>query len=168
MHKIFLILSICIAFSACNQKRSEETKADARDTSLVVAKPDSSAISTDAHYFWESAFDEKGNKMIMKKVRPIPVDSLTQEILISKINDEYADIKITFVRVIKDTIFIKAGNRNYLSKQMGSSGAETYMAEVTYDLTELPNINYVHFDFKKGDHASPGTYSRTDFIHPAE
>ncbi len=46
---------------------------------------------------------------------------------------------------------------------MGSSGAETYLAEVTFNLTEINGINFIDIQFPEGDHASPGIYSRTDF-----
>ncbi len=166
MYKKISIGFLISLFLSCNQKQSDETKAVAADSLLVVPKTDSLAKITDTHYFWESVFDEKSKKMIMKKMRPMPGDSLTQENLISIINFTYPDIKIAFVKISGDTIFIKTINGNYLSKQMGSTGAETYLAEVVYNLTEIPNINFVHFGFKKGDHAGPGTYSRTDWIHP--
>ncbi len=46
---------------------------------------------------------------------------------------------------------------------MGTAGAQSYIATITYSLTELAEINYVNFDFKEGDHALPGTYKRTGF-----
>lgn len=163
MHRTIPIIFTCIVFLACKQKKVEETKPEVNDSSYATARADSLS-KADTHYLWEPAFDKKTKKMVMRKVRPIPVDSLTKENLIAVLNDEYADIKVRFVKISGDTIFIKAGGGAYLSKQMGSSGSEIYMAEVTYNLTELPNINYVHFDFKPGDHAIPGTYSRTDFF----
>ena len=48
---------------------------------------------------------------------------------------------------------------------MGSSGSQAYLAEVTYNLTELNGINFVQIRFKEGIHASPDTYKRTDFVH---
>jgi hypothetical protein len=43
---------------------------------------------------------------------------------------------------------------------MGTTGATAYIEAVTYTLTSLKNIHYVEFDFKEGDHAIPGRYSR--------
>lgn len=49
---------------------------------------------------------------------------------------------------------------------MGSSGAEAYLAAVTYNMSELKGVTYVDIRFKEGIiYASPGTYTRTDFVH---
>jgi hypothetical protein len=79
-------------------------------------------------------------------------------------NEMYPDIPITVNKISHDSIFIKIGNSKYLTQQMGSSGPEAYFAELTYNLTEVPGINYVDFNFKEGQHAAPATYSRTDFV----
>jgi hypothetical protein len=76
----------------------------------------------------------------------------------------YPEIPLTLNKISHDSIFIKINNSKYLSQQMGSSGPEAYFAEVTYNLTEIPGINFVDFNFKEGDHAAPATYSRTDFV----
>jgi len=165
MHKIVLIFFSCIGLSACNQKRLEEKTPDADSIHFITAKPDSSNIKTDAHYFWEAGFDDKTNKPLMKKVRPLSADSLTQDKLMEQINQIYPEIKLAFIKISNDTIFVKISNSNFLTQQMGSTGGNMYMSEVTYNLTELDNVNYVHFNFKAGDHAYPGTYSRTDFVN---
>jgi hypothetical protein len=46
---------------------------------------------------------------------------------------------------------------------MGSSGPTTYFAEAVFNLTEIPGIHYVSFDFEEGDHAQPGTFNRESF-----
>ena len=48
---------------------------------------------------------------------------------------------------------------------MGYYGAEAYLAAVNYNMSELKGITYVDIRFKEGDHAAPGTYTRTDFVH---
>jgi hypothetical protein len=42
-------------------------------------------------------------------------------------------------------------------------GAKIYMMESTYSFTELPNVKFVKFIFREGDHASPGVFTRKDF-----
>ena len=165
MNKIILLFFMGIALSACNQKRTEETSRDIDTGNLIIARPDSSAILLDAHYFWVATVDNKSSNTLMKKLRPLSIDSLTAPVLIRQINDQNADIKLEFVKISNDTIFVKIRNSVVLTQQMGSSGADMYMTEVSYNLTELENINYVHFNFKEGDHASPGTYSRSDFVN---
>jgi hypothetical protein len=79
-------------------------------------------------------------------------------------NDQYPEIQVRFDRLSNDTIFVNIPNSTYLTQQTGSSGPEGYFAELTYNLTELKDISYVSVKFKKGDHAEPGIFSRTDFV----
>jgi hypothetical protein len=46
----------------------------------------------------------------------------------------------------------------------GTHGASAYLAEVIYNLTEITGVDFVNFRFNEGEHAAPGTYSRTDFV----
>jgi len=66
-------------------------------------------------------------------------------------------------KISNDTIFVSIPNSTYLTQQTGSSGPEGYIAELTYNLTETKNVNYVALQFKKGDHAEAGTFSRSSF-----
>ena len=100
----------------------------------------------------------------MKKVSPVSSDSLTYQNMIAFVNMEFPEAKLSFVKISGDSIYVKIGNSKFVTQQMGSSGAEAYLAEVTYNLTELKNIGFVNINFKEGDHAQPGTYSRTDFV----
>ncbi len=164
MNKTVLIL-FSIAFYACNQNKQTETVIG-RDTAYVAAtKPDSIRIKQDMHYYWEASPDDKSNKLVIRRLRPISADSLNVDYLISQINYRYEHIKLRFVKISNDTLFVKIGQSDFLTQQLGSTGAEIYITEATYNLSELKNIGYVHFDFKEGDHAAPGTYSRSDFVN---
>ena len=95
------------------------------------------------------------------KIKEVNKDTLTYENLINVINTSYKNIPlIEFSRIANDTIFISIKNPEYLTQQMGSTGAFVFMIITTFTLTELQGITYVSFDFQEGDHASPGTYSR--------
>ncbi len=77
-------------------------------------------------------------------------------------------MKAEFPRVILQkieghTASIEILNDRYLTRTMGSSGAQDYLAEVTYTLTEHPGVKDVNFNFAPGDHAMPGIYSRESF-----
>ena len=85
--------------------------------------------------------------------------------MINMINEIYPEIKLSFIERSNDSIFLRIFDNSYLTRQMGTGGAEAYLAEVTYNLTELNGINFVQIRFKESGHASPGTYSRTDFVH---
>jgi len=158
----FLILMITVIVS-CNTKQSEKSVSKI-DTTGAVIKADTANIKTDMPYFWASDLDPKKG-LVMKKTRPLPADSLTATSMINMLNTLYPEIQLHFTTVSNDSIFVKVIKSAYLTQQIGSSGAEAYLAEVTYNLTELNGINFVDIRFKEGDHASPGTYSRTDFVH---
>ena len=156
------ILLLPLIFS-CHTKQADKDHSTV-DTTKIIVSTDTTVINKDTHYFWSSDFDPKKG-MVMIRNRSIPADSLTAENIIQTLNQIYPEIKLSVTKVSNDSIFIKINNSKYLTNQSGSSGAEAYLAEVTYNLTELKGISFVHFNFKEGDHASPGTYSRTDFVH---
>ena len=128
---------------------------------VATTNSDTAKIKKDSHYFWSSEFDSK--ELLMTRVRPLPDDSLTAANILQLMNDLYPEIIVKFDKLSNDTLFVNIPNSSYLTQQTGSSGPEVYFAELTYNLTELKNINYVNIKFKKGDHASPGTFTRTDF-----
>ena len=166
MKKILLYVLVAFMATSCNNNDTD----DGKTTPEIVApetKPDSTAAISDAHYFWESDLHPTQG-LTMVKTRPIPADSLNANSVIEMLNGLYPENKIEFLKISGDSIFIKLPKSNYLTRQMGSSGAESWLAEVTYNLTELSNIDYVDIRFKEGDHASPGTYSRTDFVHSSQ
>lgn len=165
MNKTFIILLSLTILYSCKGKRNNAQLAE-RDSSVFINNSiDSLNIKRDAHYFWEVVPDDKSNKLIIKKTQPVPGDSLTADNVIQWINSRYDHITLQFVKIAHDTLFVKIRNSNFLTQQMGSTGADIFITEATYNLSELNNIVYVYFDFKEGDHASPGTYSRGDFTN---
>jgi hypothetical protein len=83
--------------------------------------------------------------------------------IIGSINKKYKDIELDLVKEGKDTISLKIDDARKLTQSMGSAGAEAYLAELTFSLTELKGIKAVKIDFEEGDHAMPGVYTRDDF-----
>jgi hypothetical protein len=161
MKKYVLIIITAASFIACNS--NTDKKASSSTDSATVAKPVDSAVIKDMHYFWVADMVPKQG-LVLTKARPLSADSLSAPIIIQLFNEMYPEIPIAVNKIAHDSIFIKIGNSKYLTQQMGSSGPEVYFAELTYNLTEVPGINYVDFNFKEGDHAAPATYSRTDFV----
>lgn len=101
----------------------------------------------------------------IKQVRVIEKDSLHYDNLINILNSKYSEkVKLDFVRLSNDTIFVKIKNSEYLTQGMGTTGADEYMIEATFTLTELSEIQFVNYDFEFGDHASPGTYNRKYYL----
>lgn len=162
MKTYLLLIIIIIATFSCNTKKSEQKIADS-DTVVVNTVTDSSNIKIDGHYYW-SAELAPTTGVIMKRTKPLSPDSINTNIIIQMLNETYPEIPLQFSKISNDTLFVKIGNSKYLTQQMGSSGPEVYMADVTYNLTEIAGINFVAITFKEGDHAQPGIFSRTDFV----
>jgi hypothetical protein len=169
MKRSFFLIVIISLIVSCNTKKPGEDRSQT-DTSIVshidtakITTDNNANITTDTHYFWSSEWSTKKG-LVMKKTSQISEDSLTPSRLIQKLNKLYPEIRLRFIKISNDSIFVAIKKSKYLTQQMGSSGAEAYLAEVTYNLTELKDINFVDMRFKAGDHASPSTYARTDFI----
>lgn len=133
------------------------------DSAAIVQK-DSSAPIADAHYFWESDINQKGG-LVVNRTYPIPADSLTTDLLLKRLNAVYPEVQLKYIRNSGDTLFLGIPKSKYLTQQMGSSGPELYFSEVVYNLTEVKGNSFIHFRFTQGDHAQPGTFSRTDFVN---
>ena len=86
--------------------------------------------------------------------------NLTIENVLNELNKIYTKADISLLKSSNDTIFVHVANVNFL-KELGSTGNYAFLAEVVYNLTEVPEVNFVDLDFETIDHAMPGVYSRT-------
>lgn len=160
--KNYIALTGLLAVLICCNNKKTETTPGVKDTLVIGVLKDSAKVVTDAHYFWSADIGPGG--LVMVKIRPAASDSLTAVNIIAMMNSEYPEIPLRLTKISNDTVFVKIPKSDYLTRQMGTSGSEAYLAEATYNLTEIKDINFVDFKFKEGDHAQPGTFSRTDFI----
>lgn len=154
------VIIVSIFLSACGGNDQPQNIPTPVDSSAV--KSDQPTI-TDAQYFWSSDADSSGNIQI-RKVRPIPQDSLNYTSIIEWMNGQYPEVKLETEKLSGDTLYLKIADSRFLTNRMGSTGPFYYLQEVTYNLTELSNINYIHLNFKEGNHAKPGTYDRSHFV----
>ncbi|UKN03457.1 hypothetical protein K6119_08015 [Paracrocinitomix mangrovi] len=93
-----------------------------------------------------------------------PIESLHLDQILEIQNSNYDNkVFLEYSKKSNDAIFVKIQDSKFLTQRMGSTGAYEYMVSATFNLTELPDINFVNFDFEIGDHASPGTYNRNHF-----
>jgi hypothetical protein len=116
------------------------------------------------HYFWEAVPDGESNRITLNKIPRTGNDSLTPKYMIGRLNKKYTDLKMSFIKLSGDTLFVRISPGRVLTQEMGSTGADIYMTEATLNLCEIKHVNYVSFKFLGGDHASPGTYSPKDFM----
>jgi len=116
-----------------------------------------------ADYCWKADFDSITNHEYLKRGKMLDSISGAPFELIEILNKRQSKSKIIFAEIKGDTIVIKILNDEYLTEQMGTSGADCYMAETIYTLTENNLIQFVRFEMDYGSHASPGLYSRNDY-----
>lgn len=156
MRNNLLIFGILLILSCNNDAPAE--KENIEDTILI-----GSDASTRRLLPWISDFDTIKNEFYLKQQRTVNPDSLTAENLIADLNAEWENIKLVLVKTSNDTLYVSIPDSDFLGQQMGSAGAQAYMASTTYNLTELKGIKYVNYNMQAGDHVSPGTYSRKSF-----
>lgn len=153
---------ISAALAGCINKQEnkpEPVKGDSTHRQMI--QPDS---AVQPRYFWEAVPDGESNRITINKIPGAENDSLTPEYMIGRLNRKYTDLKMSFIKLSGDTLFVRISPGRILTQEMGTTGADIYMTEATLNLCEINHVNYVNFNFRGGDHASPGTYSPKDFM----
>jgi hypothetical protein len=138
------------------------------------------SVTFDSRYTWHAEHDaDSGANMLVRgrKIQDIKKDINKLIMALNKSVEESETIrprsdglkyefpKITLQKIDLRTAHIEIANDQYLTQRMGSSGAQDYLAEVTFTLTEDPDIKAVNFIFEAGEHAMPGIYSRESFTN---
>lgn len=158
--KYLQFLSLIFIFISCNSPVKENTQTDLQENANI------DSISTIA-----PAYNPETNLFVWKvdydytKIKNPGVDKniLVADSLIKGLNQKYENVFLEKVSQGHDTLYTLIKDSEFLTQQMGSTGAETYLADVILNLTEVPGIRYVHIDLKAGDHMEPGTWSKENF-----
>lgn len=114
-------------------------------------------------FSWEAMLNDTTGKLELVRKEAMGADTLNAISVIAFLNTENPNVQLQFQRVSGDTLWVQIPDAEYLTQRMGSSGPRVFLAEAVYNLTEIPGIRFVHFDFEEGDHASPETMSRDSF-----
>lgn len=126
-------------------------------------QPSETDDSPSIEFSWEATInDSTGRLEVVKREGLIP-DSLSVQSVIDFLNRKNQFVQIQYSKTSGDTLFARIPDATYLTQQMGSSGPTVFFAEAVYNLTEIPGIRFVSFDFEEGDHASPGVFDRNTF-----
>jgi hypothetical protein len=142
---------LLLLLSSCGSNKAD-TPAEANDS-----------LSAAPVYSWEAVINDSTQRLEMKKIEAIGPDSLSAPAVISFLNNNNPKIKLELLKISTDTLYLKIEDAEYLTQQMGSTGPTMYFATAVYNLTEVPGIKYVNFDFAEGDHAQPDTFGRDNF-----
>lgn len=158
--KLFISVLFCGLFFACTNDRKEQ-KVVTDTTALQHEGTISSEILSDIP--WTAALDTNTQQYTMIKNKLIEGEVLGVTNVLEAINRKYPENKLVLERQNADTVFVKVEDASYLTQSSGSTGARVFLAESTYSLTEIPSVRVVFFNFKIGDHATPGAYTRKSF-----
>lgn len=160
---IGLIAILCFASSCRNETADTEsdTTADSVTTESTEMSVDTPLPNSSLPY--AAVFDEETDQLDAQANPDFDRSRLNIDTLTHLLLSNYPQIELKVDGVSNDTIYVQIADAAYLTQQMGSSGAHMYLLEATYAYTELAGIQVVHFDFKEGDHAIPGTYTRKSF-----
>lgn len=156
MRTWLFLFGILLIFS-CNEGESG-TEDNAGDTVLADEE-----IFPGDKQIWIADYDTLKHEFFLKKQRTVNADTLKPENVINDINEGWENVKLVFNKVSNDTLYVTIPDSDFLTEQMGSAGAQAYLAPTTYNLTEIKGIKFINYDFEAGDHLSPGVFSREDF-----
>ena len=156
MKKIFLFFLSAALLISCGTNKTDTPVSD-NDSD------DSAEFVSRVNYSWQASLNDSTGKMEMIKIPSDVAGPFLPENIIASINQRNPEIQLEFIKTSSDTVYTKIPNATYLTQQMGSAGPGLYFSSVVYSLTEVPHLHYVNIDFKEGDHAEPGTFSRDDF-----
>ena len=154
---LFLLLLVL----ACNQQNEKEGTTDDAEP-----KSDTVVFSSGIH-----EYNPESNKNIWratddyKKIKnPLATRNwLNADTLIEGLNEYYEKVFLEKIKISGDTIYTVIKNSKYLAEQMGSTGAEIYVADVVLNLTAVPGIKYVTINMEEGSHAQPDTWIMDNF-----
>lgn len=138
-------------FEEVKKQEEQKTEMTKRIQKLIDGYEPGIWTTDDAHLF-----------PVFKKV----IKSADSKRIIEELNHEFnleGLPRLIFNKLEKGTVFIRVSDPEQLTQRMGSSGAMSYMATVTYSVTSTEGINCVFFEFEEGDHAIPGQYCRYSF-----
>lgn len=148
MKNYLLLIIIAFFIAACGSNNAGEE----------AATEDTLAL-----YSWEAALNDSTGQLEVNKKEAAGPDSLTAPAVIAFLNARNPHIQLKLLGVSADTLYVSIPDAHYLTQQMGSTGPQLFFAEAVYNLTEIPGIRYVNFDFEEGDHAGPEVFSRNSF-----
>ncbi len=159
--KDLLVFFLIASLMACNDDANEAPKEEASIVvaDSVVVEPFVPGSNPESKLFvWKASPD-----YTKEYNRDFKQEILQADSLIKGINEMNEKVLLEMVKMSGDTIYTEIKDSEYLGNQMGSTGAEIYVADVVINLTELPGVNFVNIQLKEGNHVQPGTWSKKNF-----
>jgi hypothetical protein len=124
MQKTILALLFISVLGCSNNDASADVKA-LEDSVGVVTDAD---LAPADRLIWVSDFDTVKGEFFLRQQRTILPDSLTPNTVVENVNAAWENVVLRFDRVSHDTIYVSIPDSEFLGQQMGSAGAQAYMA----------------------------------------
>lgn len=163
MKSFLLSLLAILAFSSCQNERSSTQQSTEPDTTAAAPNAGTTESAKTLDVPWIAVFNDSTSLLEMKKNPVAKPGNLTEQDIIDALNLKYPQVRIDSLAIEGNKAIVRIENSTYLTQEMGTAGARSYLAEATYSLTEVDNITAVDFRFKAGDHAMPGILTRRSF-----
>lgn len=158
---VFLGMTGLILVASCQNERKGTPEVD----SVAVSQPEApveTIVGLPALPYFVY-FDEQAERMEIQRDATFDRAALQVDSLTMLFRKHYPEVPLTVSGQEGSILHLEISDPTYLTQQMGSSGAKTYLVEVTYAFTEIPGIEEVNIVFEEGDHAVPGHYNRNSF-----
>jgi len=150
---VLILLNGCINDSNVNENEVTDT----------LSTQSKEVENTSAQLPYEVNYNEETGRFSIVENSEAEATSLNGEVLVNALKKKYPEIDIRVGDKRNDTLDVFIDDASYLTQNIGTAGANAYMAEATFAFTTLDSIKTVNFIFEAGDHASPGAYQRSDF-----
>lgn len=158
--KMILLLALITAVVSCNANKEEANKSSSIETTedSATVEPTLQYNPESKLYVWKANFDytKVQNPTLLQVI-------LNSDSLIKGLNERYENVFLQKDRISGDTLYTFIDDSQYLSNQMGSTGAEVYIADVVLNLAEVPGVKYVAIKMEEGSHAQSGIWTKQNF-----
>ena len=161
MRILFFMLCLACIFSCSNNANDKAISDSARLRDLLGDSSEENIIELgkEDFYVWQVDNDKK----TIKRNPAITDQYLNADTLIIGLNEKFPKIKLEKLKQSNDTLYTEIKDATFLTEQMGSSGAEFYIAQAVLNLTSVTGVKYVSINFEMGSHATPDVWSRAKF-----
>lgn len=167
MNNKILLFAIILFTIGCSSGTNETEEViegtEVVDTPGLSGMEEPALSVTTKPSLWTVEYEDQTKSEKLKKPEDLKISSLSATDLVNALNENFADVQLKLNKISHDTIFVEIPDSEKFTQQMGSTGSYNYLASAVFNLTELDHIKYVKFDFKEGDHAAPGVFTRDDF-----
>ncbi len=137
---------------------------DKRRENLIASLKKKQNRQKESIHVWNSELDAKGDHIVVSKGNKI-IETNSPEELIDKLNENLSkyDPEIVYQKFTAGILQITLSPESKYSEQMGTAGANQYLVELIFTLTELSEVQFVQLNIDEGSHGKPGRFTRADF-----